>query len=144
MKALSRLLVLALCFYVQGGLGIAASAEPANVPSNDYLNALQAADGFAWAWAHRDPGSGARALAQSLRTKLGKAAMAAYFQGTSSPQHWAFEVGPGTLVQAGTYRFAVRLYSYLSSGGGFTQSATAGRLTVSKDAGGRWYVTGLP
>lgn len=144
MKSSFRVFALALCLCAQAGFGTAVAADTPNVPSDDYLNALQVADDFAWAWAHRDASAGTKSIAPSLRSKLGETALGTYFQGTSSPQHWAFEIGPGTLIRAGTYRFGVRLYSYLPAGGGFTQATTPGGLTVSQGTDGRWYVAGMP
>jgi hypothetical protein len=135
----------ALCLSLQAlGGATAAAADAPNVPSNDYLDALRTADGFAWAWANRDATGGAKLVAPAVRAKSGATALASYFQGTSSPQHWAFDLAPGTLVRLGTYRFNVRLYSYLFAGGGFAQSSKASVLTVSKAADGHWYVGGLP
>jgi hypothetical protein len=129
---------------MQAALFAPASADTPNVPSNDYLNALQAADGFAWAWAHRDASAGAMLVAPALRAKLGQSALATYFQGTSTPQHWAFEIGPGTRAGASAFRFPVRLLSYLPAGGGFTQATASRIMVLSKGAGGHWYVATLP
>jgi|GEM_PF-1905017 len=134
----------ALFFYAFAGVAGSNAAYAPNIPSNDYLNALQAVDRFAWAWAHRDAAAGAKTVAPSLRKRLGPTALADYFVGTSSPQHWAFEIGSGRLVHAGTYRFPVRLYEYLYAGGGFVQVTSPQPVTVSKGPDGTWLITTLP
>jgi hypothetical protein len=119
-----------------------ASADPPNVPANDYLNALRMADMFALAWARRDP-TGAATLSPALKQKLGASSVAQFFEGTSSPQNWAVEVLTGKKIAAGSYRFPIRLYRYLASGGGLAQPTAPGYLIVEKFAGG-WYVASLP
>ena len=119
-----------------------AVADPPNVPPNDYLNALRVADTFAQSWARRDP-AGAVTLSTALKQKLGASSVSQFFEGTSAPQNWAFEVLTGTKIGAGTYRFPIRLYRYLSAGGGLVQPATPGYLIVEKFNGG-WYVATLP
>jgi hypothetical protein len=119
-----------------------ALADPPNVPPNDYLNALRTADMFALAWARRDP-AGAATLSPALKQKLGASSVTQFFEGTSSPQNWAVEVLTGKKIGAGSYRFPIRLYSYLSAGGGLVQPAAPGYLIVEKFPGG-WYVATLP
>lgn len=138
-----RLVVFTLCLSTLGALG-AAQAEAPNLPTNDYLTALQTLNAFASSWASRNAAAGSLTVAPAVRKKVGASALETYFQGTSSPQHWAYEIGPGTLVRPGTYRFPVRLLSYLESGGGFVQKASPSQITVSKSSDGRWYVANLP
>jgi hypothetical protein len=134
---------LMLCACAPAGFAVAAADAP-NVPSNDVLDALRVADAFGWAWAQRDAAAGAKTVAPAVRAKLGATAVATYFQGTSSPQHWAFAVDGGTRTGPARYRFGIRLYSYLFAGGGFTQPSTPKQLTITKGADGRWYAAGLP
>ncbi len=144
MKSLLRVLILMFILCVSAGVAATRAADAPNVPSNDYLNALQAADSFASAWAHRDSAGGAKTVTGAVRAKAGASALAIYFSGTSSPQHWAYEIGTGKLVRSGRYQFPVRFYSYLSAGGGFVQSTGAVQLTVEKATAGSWLVAALP
>jgi hypothetical protein len=138
-----RLFIFTLCLSSLGMLGTAWADAP-NLPTNDYLTALQTLNSFAASWANRNAAAGAVTVAATVRKKVGASALQTYFQGTSSPQHWAYEIGPGTLVRPGAYRFPIRLLSYLESGGGFIQKASPSQVTVSKSTDGRWYVANLP
>lgn len=119
---------------------VAAAPQP-NTPPLDFLNALRTADTFAYAWAHRDAALGLTTLTPALRAKADDAR--AFFIGTSSPSHYAFEVGGGKLMKPKTYWFGITLYVTMT-GGGLEQSRQPIPLVLTQAADGKWYVAALP
>ncbi|RKN75847.1 hypothetical protein [Paenibacillus ginsengarvi] len=88
------------------------AALPSPPVTRDYLFALQAANEFAAAWAHRDPDSGLKWVTDEWKAGQDPLALDAYFRGTSSPQHMTFELSGKRRVDDRTYLFELRLYEY--------------------------------
>ncbi|MCS7463416.1 hypothetical protein N0M98_25245 [Paenibacillus doosanensis] len=78
--------------------------------TRDYLFALQAANEFAAAWAHRDPNSGLKWVTDEWKARQEPLELDAYFRGTSSPHHMTFELSGKRRVDERTYLFELRLY----------------------------------
>lgn len=91
--------------------GTAAVLPPPQI-SRDYLFALQAANEFATAWAHRDPDSGLKWVADEWKARQDPLELDAYFRGTSNPHHMTFELTGKRRVDERTYLFELRLYEY--------------------------------
>ena len=76
--------------------------------SASYVQALQAADAFLWAWVNRDADTGRRLISRSLSSKLQKENNEEWFRnymiGLSNPHHHSFEIGSGKRIN--TERFS--------------------------------------
>jgi len=82
-------------------------------PSAAFLEALQVADSFLWAWVARDAESGLRLISDRLRAKAGDERWRRQFiVGLSNPHHQAFEIGRGRLMSTNRYEFPVTLYEF--------------------------------
>jgi hypothetical protein len=81
-----------------------------------YVQALQAADSFLWAWVNRDADTGRLLISRKLSSKLQKENSEEWFRdymvGLSNPHHHSFEIGPGKAINSKRTSFSVILYEY--------------------------------
>ena len=84
--------------------------------SANYVEALQAADSFLWAWVNRDADTGRRLISRGLSSKLQKENNEEWFRnymiGLSNPHHHSFEIGSGKQINTKRFSFPVTLYEY--------------------------------
>lgn len=82
----------------------------------NYVQALQTANAFLWAWANRDSEAGMRLISKNLLSKYKKENKEEWFRdymtGLSNPHHSSFELGQGRTINAKQIVFPVTLYEY--------------------------------
>jgi len=109
MKAFISFFLLLIAFGADGG-----TLTP-STPTN-YVQALQTADSFLWAWVNRDADMGRRLISRSLSSKLQKENNEEWFRdymiGVSNPHHHSFEIGSGKEINPKRFSFPVTLYEY--------------------------------
>jgi hypothetical protein len=80
-------------------------------PSAAYLETLQTANAFLWAWLTRDADGGLQLLSDRLRTQINDESWLRQFVvGLSNLHHQAFEIGHGRQQTPSRYAFPVTLY----------------------------------
>jgi hypothetical protein len=108
-KALPILLLLFAALPVEGM--VLQPSTPAN-----YVEALQTANSFLWAWVNRDADAGRRLISRDLSSKLQKEKNEDWFRdymiGVSNPHHHSFQIGPGNEINPKRFVFPVTLYEY--------------------------------
>lgn len=111
-------------------------------PIAAYLEALQTANAFLWAWVTRDAEAGFGLISDRLRAQIkDESWLRQFLVGLSNPHHQAFEIGRGRKQTASRYAFPVTLYEfYTGERAGFRYPGT---LELVKQ-GGRWRVDRLP
>lgn len=81
-----------------------------------YVEALEIANSFLWAWINRDADAGLKLISQGLLSKLNKTKTEEWFRqymiGLSNPHHSSFEIGPGKEIEPKRFSFPVTLYEY--------------------------------
>lgn len=111
-------------------------------PSAAYLEALETANAFLWAWQTRDADGGLRLMSDRLRAQINDESWLRQFMvGRSNPHHQAFEIGHGRRQTTSRYTFSVTLYELYSGermGAGYRSM-----LEVAKQ-GKVWRVDRLP
>jgi len=109
MKGLTIIFLLMLALPVEGNV-----LQP-SIPAN-YVEALQTADSFLWAWVNRDADAGRRLISRGLSSKLQKENNEEWFRnymiGLSNPHHHSFEIGSGKEIKPKRFSFPVTLYEY--------------------------------
>jgi hypothetical protein len=111
-------------------------------PSAAYLEALQVADSFLWAWVARDAESGLGLISDRLRARAGDERWRRQFiVGLSNPRHQAFEICRGRLMSTNRYEFPVIIYELYT--GERTGERYQSSLEVVKE-GQVWRVDRLP
>ncbi len=97
------------------GFGAEGKALPPSMPAS-YVQALQTADAFLWAWVNRDADTGRRLISRGLSSKLQKENNEEWFRnymiGLSNPRHHSFEIGSGKRINTERFSFPVTLYEY--------------------------------
>jgi hypothetical protein len=98
---------------------VAFGAEGKALPSSisaSYVQALQTADAFLWAWVNRDADVGRRLISRGLSSKLQRENNEEWFRnymiGLSNPHHHSFEIGSGKEINPELFSFPVTLYEY--------------------------------
>jgi hypothetical protein len=111
-------------------------------PSSEYLEALQTANIFLWAWVTRNAEVGQRLVSDRLRSQSKDESWLRQFMvGLSNPHHQAFKIGDGLSEGTNRYVFSVTLYEfYTGEPRGFAYPST---LEVVKQ-GQVWRVDRLP
>jgi hypothetical protein len=108
-KALPVILLLLVGLPVEGQV-----LEP-STPAR-YVEALQIADSFLWAWVNRDAEAGKRLISRGLSSRLQKENNEEWFRdfmiGVSNPHHHSFEIGSGKEINPKRFVFPVTLYEY--------------------------------
>ena len=111
----------------------------------NYVEALQIADSFLWAWVNRDAAAGWRLISSDLTSKLRKERNEDWFRdymiGLSNPHHHSFEIGPGKEVNPKRFSFPVTLYEYYT--GEPKAFKYKSKIEVIQE-GGSWRVDLLP
>jgi hypothetical protein len=113
-----------------------------HAPPASYLEALQTANAFMWAWLTRDADEGLRLMSDHLLTKTHDEAWLRQFAvGLSNPHHQAFEIGRGRGESAKGYAFPVTLYELYTG-----ERVGTGYHAILKveQKEGKWRVNGLP
>lgn len=136
--------VLVLALISAAPLPLASAAPPAVIVDDHYILALSTADDFLHAWAHRDADAGRRLLTPAALQRAGADDITAMFQGTSSPHHESFEVGPGRKLSPTKYAFDVIQYEYLAGMNAHDPRPAPSRLVVVEVSPGRWLVEEFP
>jgi hypothetical protein len=81
-----------------------------------YVQALETANEFLWAWSSRDADTGIKLISQNLLSKLKKLNNNDWFRdymtGLSNPHHSSFEIGKGKIINSNRVVFPVTLYEY--------------------------------
>ena len=97
---------------LQPAVSIASSSTAVNQKSSaEYLEALQIANAFLWAWTNRDAEAGLKLMSNRLRAQVkDDAGLRQFIVGLSNPHHQAFEIGSGRKQNAGRYSFQVTVY----------------------------------
>ena len=118
------------------------SIEPDPESSAEYLEALQAADAFLWAWINRDADEGLGLLSDRLRKEIhDESRLQDFMTGLSNPHHQAFEISRAPGSTGSRYVFTVTLYEfYTGEPAGFKYVST---LEVIKQ-GELWRIDRLP
>jgi len=110
-----------------------------------YVDALQTADTFLWAWVHRDEEAGRRLISGGLSDKLQKEKTEDWFRdymvGVSNPHHHSFEIGQGKTINSKRLSFSVTLYEHYT--GEPNAFEYKGRIEVIQE-GDEWRVDFLP
>jgi hypothetical protein len=107
-----------------------------------YLEALQTANAFLWAWLTRDADGGLRLISDRLRSKINDDSWVRQFMvGLSNPHHQAFEISHGRRQTSSRYAFPVILYELYD--GEPMGASYRGILEVAKQ-GNVWRVDRLP
>src|SRR4030042_5931742 len=110
-------------------------------PSSEYLEVLQTADTFLWAWVTRDS-KGLNLISNRLRAQVNDELWLRQFMvGLSNPHHQAFEIGTGKKLSSDRYVFPVTLYELYT--GETTGLAYSGTLEIIKQ-GKDWRINMLP
>jgi hypothetical protein len=111
-------------------------------PSSEYLEALQMANSFLWAWVNRNAEVGLRLMSNRLRSQTKNEAWLRQFMvGLSNPHHQAFKIWSDQIERTNKYVFSVTLYELYTGepkGIGYTSD-----LEVVKE-GNTWRVDRLP
>lgn len=111
-------------------------------PTAPYLEALQTANAFLWAWVTRNADDGLRLVSDRLRTQSkDESWLRQFVVGLSNPHHQAFEIGRGRRKNTSRYAFPVTLYEFYT--GEKVGSGYRGMLELVKQ-GGTWRVDHLP
>jgi hypothetical protein len=112
MKQLLIVFLLLLALPVDGK--VSQPSTPAN-----YVEALQIANSFLWAWVNRDLEVGRRLISRDLSSKLQREKKEDWFWdymvGVSNPHHQSFEIGPGKEINSSRFSFPVTLYEYYTA-----------------------------
>jgi hypothetical protein len=108
----------------------------------EYLEALQTANTFLWAWVSRNAEAGLGLLSDRLLREIkDKSWLRQFMVGLSNPHHQAFQFGGGLSEGSNRYVFSVILYEYYTGEPkGFAYPST---LEVVKQ-GHVWRVDRLP
>lgn len=81
-----------------------------------YVQALETADSFLWAWANRYADTGTKLISSNLSSKIKKENNEEWFKqymsGLSNPHHLAFEIGEGKEINSKRFAFPVTLFEY--------------------------------
>jgi hypothetical protein len=96
--------------------------KPNTSVSADYVRSLGTANAFLSAWKSRNVQNGLELISPALKNKISTDELNAYISGTSSPSHYAFEVGSGKKLKDGRYAFDAKLYEYYKAGTPESQS----------------------
>lgn len=84
--------------------------------SAGYVQALETANVFLWAWSNRDIDSGAKLISLKLLSKIKKENnedwFRLYMSGLSNPHHLSFEIGKGREISSKRFVFPVTLFEY--------------------------------
>ena len=115
--------------------------RPDGTPPVAYVDALDVANRFLGAWAMRDGDAGLSLMSEALRKRTDEAWLRDFVVGLSTPQHGAFEIGPGRRRAAARYEFPVILYE--TANGERQAAGYAGTLGVVRE-GAAWRVDRLP
>ena len=120
----------------------ATSGYCAQAPSASYLEALQTANAFLWAWVTRNAEEGLQLMSDSLRAQIkDQSWLRQFVVGLSNPHHQAFEIGHGCQQTTSRYAFPVTLYEFYS--GEQLGTGYLGILEVARQ-GEVWRVDRLP
>jgi hypothetical protein len=136
--------VLVLAAAVAASLAFAQNASPRVTVDDNYILALATADEFLHAWAHRDADAGRTLLTPAALQRNAADQVTTMFQGTSSPHHESYEIGPGRRLTATKYAFDVIQYEYLTGMNASDPRPTPSHLVVVEVAPGRWLVDEFP
>ena len=116
----------------------------ATVPTS-YVQALETANAFLWAWSNRDADSGTKLISQKLLAKLKKENREDWFRqymtGLSNPHHLSFEIGRGKKINSKRFTFPVTLFEYYTGEPKAFQYKS--KIEVIKE-GDSWRVDVLP
>lgn len=108
-----KAIISGFCLLVAFG-GEAATLRP-STPAT-YVEALQTADSFLWAWVNRDVDLGRRLISRDLSLRLQKENREEWFRGymigLSNPHHHSFEIGAGNKINSKRWSFPVTLYEH--------------------------------
>ena len=109
MKAIISIFLLLIAFGAEGG-----NLTPSTHAT--YVQALQTADSFLWAWVNRDADAGRRLISHALSSKLqkdkGQEWFRDYMVGLSNPHHQSFEIASGQEISSNRFSFPVTLYEH--------------------------------
>jgi len=123
----------------------AAPASSAAVTVDDgYILALGVADGFMHAWAARDLAAAKTLLSPAALKKHSAGDLASLIQGTSSPHHQSYEIGPGRKLSAAKYAFDVIEYDYLTGMNAHDPRPTPSQIVVIQSGANAWLVDEFP
>ena len=104
MKAIITILFPLIAFGAEGG-----TFTPST--SATYVQALQTADSFLWAWVNRDADAGRQLISRGLSSKLQRENNEEWFRnymiGLSNPHHHSFEIGSGKQINTKRFSFPV-------------------------------------
>jgi hypothetical protein len=111
-KPIKPFIVVVFLLVILGAEGRAVSSSVAA----SYVQALQTADAFLWAWVNRDANMGRRLISRGLSSRLQKENNDEWFRnymiGLSNPHHHSFEIGSGKETDPERFSFPVTLYEY--------------------------------
>lgn len=138
MKAIISVFLLLIALGVEGG-----TLEPST--PHIYVQALQTADSFLWAWVNRDADTGRRLISRGFSSKLQKENNEEWFRnymiGLSNPHHHSFEIGSGKRINTERFSFPVTLYEYYTGEPKAFQYKSKIELVRERDS---WRVNVLP
>src|SRR5579864_1153449 len=109
-----------------------------------YILALAAADTFLHAWAARDVTEARAVLTPAATARYSPDELATLIQGTSSPHHESFEIGPGARLSPTKYAFDVIEYLYMTNMGANDPRPKPARLVVVQTGPETWLVDEFP
>jgi hypothetical protein len=110
-----------------------------------YVEALEIADSFLWAWVNRDAETGLKLISHGLLSQLKQKKNEEWFRqymiGLSNPHHSSFEIGPGKEINPKRFVFPVTPYEYYNDEPGGYQYKSKIEIILDGDS---WRVDVLP
>jgi len=110
-----------------------------------YVEALEIADSFLWAWVQRDADTGFKLISRGLSSKLKQKKKEEWFKqymiGLSNPHHSSFEISSGKEINPKRLAFPVTLYEYYNGEPGAYQYRSKIEVILEGDS---WRVDVLP
>ncbi len=131
------MVALLMTLLVLGSVGTARAADSLVTIDAEYVQALQTADLFLWAWQTCDFDLGLQLISRPLQSRLEQDPsrdFLQYIEGLSNPHHAAFEITGGKALGPTRFAFSVALFDHYQGNSTATRYDSTIELVLDPDA----------